>query len=145
MKNVKKILYAEDNLNDRELTLSALEDNKLANEVICVSDGEEALNYLYKRGKFANRGNDTLAAIILDIKMPKVDGIEVLRQIKGDDNFKLIPTIILTSSREEKDLIESYKLGVNAYVVKPVNFNEFIDAVKSLGLFWAIVNETLDK
>jgi CheY-like chemotaxis protein len=143
-KHVKKILFAEDNSKDRELTLATLDENNLANEVICVGDGEEALDYLYKRGKYSNRSNGNLAAIILDIKMPKVDGIEVLRQIKSDEKLRLIPIIILTSSREEKDIIESYKLGVNAYVVKPVDFSEFVEAIKSLGLFWAIINETVD-
>ncbi len=143
MKNVKRILYAEDNPRDRELTLTALQEHKLANEVICVSNGEEALDYLYKRGKYAGEEDCQLAAILLDIKMPKVDGIEVLRQIKADEKLKLIPVVMLTSSREEKDLIESYKLGVNAYVVKPMEFSEFIDAVKNLGLFWALINETI--
>jgi len=145
MKNIKKILYAEDNPNDRELTLTALAEHNLANEVICVSDGEEALDYLYKKGKYTSVDHKSLAAILLNIKMPKVDGIEVLRQIKADEKLKLIPIVMLTSSKEENDLIESYKLGVNAYVVKPVNFQEFIDAVKNLGLFWAIVNETIEK
>lgn len=144
MSKVKSILYAEDNPKDRELTLAALEEHKLANEVICVSDGEEALDYLYKRGKFSNSKDGSLAAILLDIKMPKVDGIEVLRVIKADEKLKMIPVVMLTSSREERDLVESYKLGVNAYVVKPVDFQEFIEAVKQLGLFWALVNETVD-
>jgi len=144
MSNVKNILYAEDNPKDRELTLAALEEHKLANKVICVNDGEEALDYLYKRGRFAQSEDSALAAILLDIKMPKVDGIEVLRVIKTDDRFKLIPVIMLTSSREERDLVESYKLGVNAYVVKPVDFQEFVDAVKNLGLFWALINETVE-
>lgn len=145
MQNVKKILYAEDNSKDRELTLAALEENNLANEVICVHDGEQALDYLYKRGKYSGCDQEALAAIILDIKMPKVDGIEVLRHIKSDENLKLIPVIILTSSSEERDLVESYKLGANAYVVKPVDFHEFMEAVKSLGLFWAIVNESVEQ
>ncbi|MCL4550967.1 MAG: response regulator [Bacteroidetes bacterium] len=144
MNKVKSILYAEDNPKDRELTLAALEEYKLANKVICVSDGEEALDYLYKRGKFAESEDGALAAILLDIKMPKVDGIEVLRTIKTDEKLKLIPVVMLTSSREERDLVESYKLGVNAYVVKPVDFQEFIEAVKNLGLFWALINETVE-
>ncbi|NJD21871.1 MAG: response regulator [Melioribacter sp.] len=144
MKNVKKILYAEDNPKDRELTLIALAEHNLANEVICVNDGEEALDYLYNKGKYSGSDNGTLAAILLDIKMPKVDGIEVLRKIKSDEKLKLIPVVMLTSSKEERDLVESYKLGVNAYVVKPVDFQEFIDAVKNLGLFWAIINETVE-
>ena len=141
METFKRILLAEDDERDVELTLSALEECKLANEVIVVNDGEQALDYLYCRGKFANRPNSNPAVILLDIKMPKVTGLEVLRQIKSDWNLKQIPTVILTSSREEKDLIEGYELGVNAYVVKPVDFEEFIRAVKELGLFWAIINE----
>jgi CheY-like chemotaxis protein len=144
MKNVRKILYAEDNPKDRELTLIALGEHNLVNEVICVNDGEEALDYLYKRGKYSGSENDPLAAILLDIKMPKVNGIEVLRQIKSDEKLRLIPVVMLTSSKEEKDLIESYRLGVNAYVVKPVDFQEFIDAIKNLGLFWAIINEVVE-
>ncbi|MCL4548004.1 MAG: response regulator [Bacteroidetes bacterium] len=144
MYKVKSILYAEDNPKDRELTLAALEEYKLANKVICVSDGEEALDYLYKRGKFAESEDGVLSVILLDLKMPKVDGIEVLRTIKTDEKLKLIPVVMLTSSREERDLVESYKLGVNAYVVKPVDFQEFIEAVKNLGLFWALINETIE-
>ena len=142
MKTIKKILYAEDNPRDRELTLIALAKHNIINEVISVSDGEEALDYLYKRGKYADREIDSLAVVLLDIKMPKVDGIEVLKQIKSDPNLKSIPVVMLTSSREERDLVESYDYGVNAYVVKPVGFQEFIDAVNNLGLFWAIINET---
>ncbi|MFA6599147.1 MAG: response regulator [Ignavibacteriaceae bacterium] len=144
MERIKKILYAEDNPRDRELTLAALDEYNLVNKVICVSDGEEALDYLYKRGKYANYEDEKLAAVLLDLKMPKVDGIEVLRTIKSDDNLKSIPVVILTSSKEEKDLVESYKLGVNAYVVKPVGFQEFVEAVKNIGLFWAIINETIE-
>ncbi len=141
METFKRILLAEDDERDVELTLSALEECKLANEVIVVNDGEQALDFLYCRGKFMNRPNGNPAVILLDIKMPKVTGLEVLRQIKSDENLKIIPTVILTSSREEKDLIEGYELGVNSYVVKPVDFEEFIRAVKELGLFWAIINE----
>lgn len=144
MERVKRILYAEDNPKDRELTLTALEEYNLANKFICVSDGEEALDYLYKRGRFQDAENEPLAAVLLDLKMPKVDGIEVLRTIKSDDNFKTIPVVILTSSKEEKDLVESYNLGVNAYVVKPVGFQDFVEAVKNIGLFWAIINETVE-
>ncbi|HOI30988.1 MAG TPA: response regulator [Melioribacteraceae bacterium] len=143
MKKFKRILYAEDNLKDRELTLAVFEEHKLANDIICVSDGEEALDYLFKRGRYSNIENNQLSVILLDIKMPKVDGIEVLRQIRSDNNLKHVPVVILTSSREERDLIESYKLGVNAYVVKPLDFNEFVEAVKNLGLFWALINETI--
>lgn len=141
MPELKRILLAEDNPKDVELTLTALDEHNLANEVIVVSDGAEALDYLYCRGKFKMRTGGHPAVVLLDIKMPKVDGLEVLRTIKKDDNLKTIPVVILTSSREEKDLIESYKLGVNAYVVKPVDFQQFVEAVKKLGAFWAIVNE----
>ena len=142
MAELKRILLAEDNPQDVELTLTALDEHNLANEVVVVNDGAEALDYLYRRGKFAMRADNDPAVVLLDLKMPKVDGLEVLRTIKKDDNLKTIPLVILTSSREEKDLVESYKLGVNAYVVKPVDFHEFIDAVKLLGGFWAVVNET---
>ncbi len=141
MDGFKRILLAEDDEKDIELTLSALEECKLANEVVVVNDGEQALDYLYRRGKFTERTNDNPVVILLDIKMPKVTGLEVLRQIKSDGNLKKVPTVILTSSREEKDLIAGYELGANAYVVKPVDFEEFIRAVKELGLFWAIINE----
>ena len=141
MSELKRILLAEDNPKDVELTLTALEENNLANEVLVVSDGAEALDYLYCRGKFKMRTGNHPAVVLLDLKMPKVDGLEVLRTVKNDDNLKTIPFVILTSSREEKDLIESYKLGVNAYVVKPVDFQQFVEAVKELGAFWAVVNE----
>ncbi len=141
MAELKRILLAEDNPKDVELTLTALDEHNLANEVVVVNDGAEALDYLYCRGKFAMRADNNPAVVLLDLKMPKVDGLEVLRTIKKDDKLKMIPLVILTSSREEKDLVESYKLGVNAYVVKPVNFQDFIEAVKELGAFWAVINE----
>ena len=141
MTEIKRILLAEDNAKDVELTLAALDENNLANEVIVVRDGAEALDYLYRRGKYQSRGDANPAVMLLDIKMPKVDGIEVLRQLKGDENFKALPIVMLTSSREESDLIHSYNLGVNAYVVKPVNFQSFVKAVRELGVFWALVNE----
>ena len=141
MAELKRILLAEDNPKDVELTLTALDEHNLANEVVVVNDGAEALDYLYRRGKFSMRADNDPAVVLLDLKMPKVDGLEVLRTIKNDSNLKTIPLVILTSSREEKDLVESYKLGVNAYVVKPVNFQQFIEAVKELGAFWAVVNE----
>ena len=141
MAELKRILLAEDNPKDVELTLTALDEHNLANEVVVVNDGAEALDYLYRRGKYAMRADNDPAVVLLDLKMPKVDGLEVLRTIKKDDKLKSIPLVILTSSREEKDLVESYKLGVNAYVVKPVNFQQFIEAVKELGAFWAVVNE----
>ncbi len=141
MKEFKRILLAEDNENDIELTLEALSEHNLVNEVDTVRDGEEALDYLYKRKRYGDRQSENPAVVLLDLKMPKVDGLEVLRQIKSDNNLKTIPVVMVTSSREESDLIKSYNLGVNAYVVKPVDFQEFINAVKQLGAFWAIVNE----
>ena len=141
MAELKRILLAEDSAKDVELTLAALEEKHLANRVDVVRDGEEALNYLYRRGRFQGREGNNPIVVLLDIKMPKVDGLEVLRQIKADERLKTTPVVIVTSSREEQDLIESYKLGVNAYVVKPVNFNQFVDAVKEIGAFWAVINE----
>jgi len=138
---VKSILLAEDSPRDTELTINALAYHNLANEIVAVRDGAEALDYLYRRGQFANRGSGQPAVILLDLKMPKVDGIEVLRQIKSDAQLKMIPVVILTSSREEKDVVESYHLGVNAYIVKPVQFEKFVDAVKLVGVFWAVLNE----
>ena len=131
----------EDDPRDVELTLTALEDYKLANEVVVCRDGQEALDYLYSRGKFSDRVNENPAVMLLDLKLPKVDGLEVLQRIKSDERLRLIPVVVLTSSHEEKDMIRSYKLGVNAYVVKPVDFHEFVNAVKELGAFWAVVNE----
>ncbi len=141
MNGLKRILLVEDSPKDVELTLAALDEHNLANEVVVTHDGAEALDYLYRRGEYKMRSDGNPAVVLLDIKMPKVDGLEVLRQMKSDPVLKTIPVVILTSSREEKDLVDSYKLGVNAYVVKPVNFQEFVDAVKELGVFWAIVNE----
>lgn len=138
---LKRILLAEDSPKDVELTLAALEEHHLANEVIVVNDGAEALDYLYRRGKYALRTDHHPVVVLLDLKMPKVDGLEVLRMIKSDEHLKTIPVVMLTSSREEQDLVKSYKLGVNAYVVKPVDFQEFVDAVKEVGAFWAIINE----
>jgi CheY-like chemotaxis protein len=138
---MRRILLVEDDPKDVELTLTALEEYNLANEVVIARDGAEALDYLYCRGNFAGRANDNPAVLLLDLKLPKVDGLEVLQQIKSDDNLKMIPVVVLTSSREEKDMVASYKLGVNAYVVKPVDFHEFVNAVKELGMFWAVINE----
>lgn len=138
---MERILMVEDDPKDVELTLSALEEYKLANEVVVARDGEEALDYLYCRAKFANRSNHNPAVLLLDLKLPKVDGLEVLRQVKSDEKLKLIPVVVLTSSREEKDMVSSYKLGVNAYVVKPVDFHEFVNAIRELGVFWALINE----
>lgn len=137
----KRILLAEDNPNDVELTLAGLEEYHLANEVDVVHDGVEALDYLYARGAFAERASGNPLVLLLDLKMPRVDGLEVLRQIKGDPALRCIPVVVLTSSREEQDLVESYQLGVNAYVVKPVAFDKFIEVVKYLGLFWVLINE----
>ena len=138
---LKRILLAEDNANDVELTLTALRENKVLNEVVVVRDGAEALDYLYKREGHKERSGANPVLVLLDLKMPKVDGIEVLRQVKADPQLKSIPVVVLTSSREEQDLVRTYDLGVNAYVVKPVDFHEFIEAVKLLGGFWAVVNE----
>jgi CheY-like chemotaxis protein len=140
MREIKRILLAEDNPNDVELTLSALAEHHLANEVVVARDGAEALDYLYRRGDFMSRDEGYPTVILLDLKMPKVDGLEVLKQIKSDPILRTIPVVVLTSSREERDIIESYQLGVNAYVVKPVDFHEFVDAIKELGLFWGILN-----
>ena len=130
----------EDDPKDVELTLTAFEDTNLANEVVVVRDGEEALQYLNCRDKYADRSSGNPAVMLLDLKLPKVDGLEVLRQVKSNDALKLIPVVVLTSSHEEKDLIASYKLGVNAYVVKPVDFHQFVHAIKELGVFWAVIN-----
>ena len=138
---VKKILLVDDSPKDVELTLSALAEKNLANEVAVAEDGVEALDYLYKRDKWAARGNGNPVVILLDIKMPRMDGIEVLKHIRSDPKLKLIPVIMVTSSREEKDLVESYKLGANSYVVKPVDITQFIDAIKNLGQYWAVVNQ----
>ncbi len=138
---INRILLVEDSPQDVELTLEALSEHNLANEVVALGDGEQALDYLYARGKFQGRKNGNPALVLLDLKMPKVDGLEVLRTMKTDPKLKTIPVVMLTSSREEKDLVESYRLGVNAYVVKPVDFQEFVKAVRQLGVFWAVINE----
>jgi CheY-like chemotaxis protein len=138
---LKRILLAEDSANDVELTLTALDQHRLANGIDVVRDGAEALDYLYGRGAFAGRTSGNPALLLLDLKMPKVDGLEVLRAIKADPSLKTIPVVMLTSSREERDLAESYELGVNSYVVKPVDFHEFMEAVRQIGIFWAVVNE----
>jgi DNA-binding response OmpR family regulator len=141
MANVGRILLVEDDPKDVELTLIALEDYNLANEVIVLGDGAEALDYLHCRGNFAGRSSENPAVLLLDLKLPKVDGLEVLQQIKTNEKLHAIPVVVLTSSREERDMVTSYKLGVNAYVVKPVDFHEFVNAIKELGVFWAIINE----
>ena len=141
MDTLGRILMVEDDPKDVELTLTALEDYNLANEVVVTRDGQEALDYLYCRGKFHTRPNENPAVILLDLKLPRVDGLEVLQQIKADERLRMIPVVVLTSSHEEKDKMRSYKLGVNAYVVKPVDFHEFVNAVKELGIFWGVINE----
>lgn len=138
---LKRILLVDDSPRDIEMAIDALQQHNLANEVVAVRDGAEALDYLYRRGSFADRDLSEPAVILLDLKMPRVDGLEVLRQVKNDPILKVIPVVMMTSSREEQDLLQSYKLGVNAYVVKPLSFHEFIEAVKVVGAFWAVVNE----
>jgi DNA-binding response OmpR family regulator len=141
MNDLKRVLLAEDDPRDVELILTALQENNLANEVIVVRDGAEALAYLRREDDYRMRQPGNPVVILLDLKMPKMDGLQVLREIRSSFDLKMIPVVILTSSREERDLIEGYKLGVNAYVVKPVDFGEFIIAVKEIGLFWAVLNE----
>src|SRR6201993_238251 len=139
--SIGRILLVEDDSKDVELTMTALEEYNLSNEVVVASDGEEALDYLYSRGRYQRRSGENPAVLLLDLKLPKVDGLEVLKVLKSDEALKMIPVVVLTSSREEKDMVASYKLGVNAYVVKPVDFHEFVNAIKELGVFWAIINE----
>jgi len=138
---LKRILLADDSARDVELTLAALEEHNLANEVVVVHDGAETWDYLQRKGKFAGLPTANPGVVLLDLKMPKMDGLEVLRRMRADKKLEKIPVVMLTSSREERDVVESYALGVNAYVVKPVGFQEFIDAIKNLGLFWAVLNE----
>ncbi len=141
MLQLRTILLVEDNPKDVELTLEALSENNLANMVVTVKDGVEAMEYLRYQGQFKARKKENPAVILLDIKMPRMDGIEVLKAIRADEKLKVIPVVMLTSSREEPDLKRSYELGVNAYVVKPVNFKDFMAAVKQIGVFWALLNE----
>ncbi len=141
MADLKRILLVEDNANDVALSLAALEETNLANEVVVVRDGQQALDFLRRQGSFADRPDGHPAVVLLDLKLPKVDGLEVLSQVKKDPELKTIPIVMLTSSREEQDLARSYGLGVNAYVVKPVAFPDFVAALKELGLFWAVVNQ----
>jgi DNA-binding response OmpR family regulator len=141
MSELGRVLLVEDDPRDIELTMTALAEYNLANEVVVARDGQKALDYLYCRGEFGARSNGNPAVMLLDLKLPKVDGLEVLQQIRSDQRLKLIPVVVLTSSREEKDMIRSYNLGVNAYVVKPVDFHEFVNAIKELGIFWAVINE----
>ena len=141
MNDLKRILLVEDDLKDVELTMTGLAEYNLANEVVVARDGEEALDYLYRRGKYQDRPNGNPAVTLLDLKLPKLNGFEVLENIRSNENLKMIPVVVLTSSNEERDLMRSYKLGVNAYVTKPVDFHEFVNAVKELGVFWAVINE----
>lgn len=140
MSDLKRVLLVEDSPNDAELTLTALEDSGLSNEVVWVKDGQEALDYLYKQGSYADRRDGHPAVVLLDLKLPKLDGLQVLERVKSDAALKQVPVVMLTSSREEIDVARSYGLGVNAYVVKPVGFPEFVKALRELGLFWAVVN-----
>ena len=141
MSKLGRILLVEDDPRDVELTLTALGEYRLANEVVVTRDGQQALDYLHCEGEFSNRPNESPAVMLLDLKLPKIDGLEVLQHIRSDGRLKLIPVVVLTSSHEEKDMLRSYTLGVNAYVVKPVDFHEFVNAVKELGIFWAVINE----
>ncbi len=141
MKELKTILLAEDNPQDVELTLEALRDFHLANQVVVVNDGVEVIEYLNYEGRFQNRKKGNPVVILLDIKMPRMRGIEVLEAIRSNALLKVLPVVMLTSSRQEPDLERCYTLGVNAYVVKPVNFKDFLEAVKHIGAFWAILNE----
>ena len=134
-------MLVEDDPKDVELTMTGLAEYNLANEVVVARDGEEALEYLYRRGKYQDRPNGNPAVTLLDLKLPKLNGFEVLENIRSNENLKMIPVVVLTSSNEERDLVRSYKLGVNAYVTKPVDFHEFVNAVKELGIFWAVINE----
>lgn len=141
MTKLPRILLVEDNPMDAELTLRALSTFNLANEILHLRDGAEALDFLLRRGPYADRANGQPAMVLLDLKMPRVDGIEVLRQVKGHPDLKTIPIVVMTSSREDRDLLTTYQLGVNAYVVKPVKFQEFLEAVKQVGAFWAVLNQ----
>jgi CheY-like chemotaxis protein len=141
MTKPSKILLVEDDPHDVELTLSALTENHLINEIVVARDGAEALDYLYRRGPYQSREAGNPAVILLDLKLPKVDGLEVLKRIKADPELKTVPVVMLTSSREEQDLVESYISGSNAYVVKPVGFRDFVEAVREVGLFWTVINQ----
>jgi CheY-like chemotaxis protein len=139
--NLKRILLVEDSPYDVELIIAALDENNFASEVVVTRDGEEALDYLYRRGAYKQQPEGNPAVVLLDLKMPKVDGLEVLQQIKADPALKAIPVVMLTSSREEQDLVSSYRLGVNAYVVKPLKFSEYVEAIKRVGQFWGALNQ----
>ena len=141
MSTLKPILIVEDSSNDLELTLNALEKSRLANEVIVARDGAEGAEYLFRRGQYAERPVGNPAVVLLDLKLPKIDGLELLKMVRENEETGRTPIVLLTSSREERDVITGYKLGVNAYVVKPVNFGEFVQAIQDLGVFWAVLNE----
>jgi CheY-like chemotaxis protein len=141
MNELKPILLVEDNELDIELTLEAFQENRLANSVYVVRDGEEALDYLFRMGRYASRPEGSPIVVLLDLKMPKVTGLEVLRQLKSDPRLRVIPVVMVTTSKEEQDLVESYNLGVNAYVIKPIVFPEFVAAIRNLGTFWALLNQ----
>lgn len=142
--NTKPILLVEDNPDDVELTMRALEKSRISNEIVVVRDGVEGLDYLYGRGDFAGRDNEVMPQVILlDLNMPRMDGLEFLRQLRADERTKLLPVVVLTTSNEDKDRIESYKLGANSYVRKPVNFQQFVEAVAQLGLYWMVLNKTV--
>jgi CheY-like chemotaxis protein len=141
MTDLKRILLVEDNPKDLELTLVALERSKFANEVVTARDGLKAINWVFRQGPHAGRGHEDPAVVLLDLKLPKIDGLEVLKCIKTEPGIRHIPVVMLTASREESDLVRSYDLGVNAFVVKPVDFKEFSEAIRDLGMFWAILNE----
>jgi len=141
MRPIGRILLAEDDPKDVELTLEALREYSLANDIAVARDGVEALDYLHRRGAFAGRAPGHPVVVLLDLKMPRLGGIEVLRELRADEDLRLVPVVVLTSSRESRDLEECYRLGVNAYVVKPVQFHAFVDAVKQTGVFWALLNE----
>jgi CheY-like chemotaxis protein len=140
MDELGKILLVEDDPNDAELSVMALTDNHLANEIVIARDGEEALDFLYRRGVYASTEGGNPIVVLLDLKLPKVDGLEVLKQVKSDPDLRTIPVVMLTSSREERDVLRSYDLGTNSYVAKPVGFEEFVESVKEVGLFWTVVN-----
>jgi CheY-like chemotaxis protein len=141
MSKPKRILLVEDNPKDVELSLAVFEEFNLATEVVVTRNGAHALDYLFRRGEFADRAEGNPAVILLDLKMPKVNGLEVLAQVKADEQLRMVPVVMLTSSREEKDLLASYKRGVNAYLVKPIDFQQFVETVRQLGIFWAVLNE----